>query len=81
MFDSQNDLLAIAKQAPVKDLATIKLLQIIGDEDFLKEDNDRFHTEIASVPVETDYQVLPGNHDWIFWNEAIKKVLDWLNHI
>ncbi|WP_368250680.1 alpha/beta hydrolase [Enterococcus sp. 2201sp1_2201st1_B8_2201SCRN_220225] len=81
VFDSQNELLAIAKQAPVKDLATIKLFQIIGDEDFLKEDNDRFHTEMASVPIETDYQVLPGNHDWIFWNEAIKKVLDWLNHI
>lgn len=82
VLDSQNNLLEIAKQASAKDLARIKLFQIIGDEDFLKEDNDRFHDEITSkLAIETKYQVLPGNHDWIFWNEAIKKVLEWLNHI
>ncbi len=49
-----------------------------GTEDFLLNENRRFHQYLVSEGVEHTYLESPGNHDWKFWNEYIEKAVKWM---
>ena len=58
-----------------------KLLSIYlccGNKDFLLETNKEFYHRIKDMGYDVVFEVGQGGHDWDFWNESIKKVLDWL---
>ncbi len=55
-----------------------KIYLACGEDDFLKEKNDRFVAHLKENDVEYTYETGPGSHEWDFWDTYIKKALDWL---
>jgi S-formylglutathione hydrolase FrmB len=49
-----------------------------GTEDFLIENNRRFHKFLLDHNVKHTYVEDSGVHDWIFWDKQIEKALNWL---
>lgn len=68
----------LAREAKTDDLKTIKWYRTIGKNDFLKPANDQFTHFMTKYQIDDNYHVSPGNHDWLFWEKEIQKVLAWL---
>ena len=49
-----------------------------GKEDFLRDKNVDFSQFLKEHHVEHVYEEWTGGHDWIFWDQAIEKVIKWL---
>ena len=54
-----------------------KLYQCCGTEDFLYDINIEFRDKFINR-TDLTYFEEPGDHDWLFWDNNIKRVLDWL---
>ncbi len=63
-----------------RDLATFPpLYQVCGRQDFLYDDNIAFAQIARELGVNLESHLdLDGDHDWQFWDDEIRKVLDWL---
>jgi len=48
-----------------------------GTEDFLLDENRRFHDVLNSEGIKHTYIESPGEHNWKFWNEYIEKAIIW----
>lgn len=55
-----------------------KLFQCCGTEDFIYEDNVKFRKHLVQLGLELTYEEGPGGHTWEYWDQNIKRVLDWL---
>lgn len=55
-----------------------KIFLACGTEDFLLEANHKLCDTLQSVGAELTYEEGHGGHEWDFWNQYIKKVVDWL---
>jgi S-formylglutathione hydrolase FrmB len=57
--------------------ATVKprLYMTCGTEDGLLEMNHRLRDHIKSLPIDCIYEEWAGIHDWIFWNESLRRML------
>ncbi len=49
-----------------------------GTEDFLLENNRKFHRFLAEQNVSHIYNESSGGHDYIFWNEYTPKIMEWM---
>ncbi|MBO1306283.1 esterase family protein [Enterococcus sp. 669A] len=67
--ESANDLLYQLKKA--KDLP--KMYISCGDSDFLIEMNRAFHQTLNEMEIPHTYEEWPGDHDWDFWEESLKR--------
>lgn len=75
---SQHDLFALAeKVAPSK--VKPRLFQYCGSEDFLYADNIRFRDFVRPLGFDYTYEETSGDHDWVYWDTMIQKVLAWLS--
>jgi S-formylglutathione hydrolase FrmB len=74
---SPHDLFALAKKVSKSDLKP-KLFQYCGTDDFLYADNLRFRDFVRPLGFDYTYEETPGDHDWIYWDRMIQKVLAWL---
>ncbi|ERJ13122.1 alpha/beta hydrolase [Haloplasma contractile] len=75
---SKHDLLHLAEQL-IKDGKSIpKLYQACGTEDFLYRNNIKFKKQAEQIGLGIHYVEGPGIHDWNFWDEYIRKVLEWM---
>jgi len=54
------------------------LLLYCGGEDYIYEHSKRFKAFCEGLGVDLTYEEWPGIHDYVFWDKAIEKVLDWL---
>jgi S-formylglutathione hydrolase FrmB len=71
-----DDLLALLRATPPDALPALHVS--CGTEDFLYEDNRTFLRAAADAGVECTVDFRPGEHEWGFWDEEIRTVLDWL---
>ncbi|SDS39381.1 S-formylglutathione hydrolase FrmB [Paenibacillaceae bacterium GAS479] len=55
-----------------------QFFQSCGTEDFLYPDNLAFHTHAVKLGLSLTVEYGPGDHNWSYWDEQIKRVLDWL---
>lgn len=55
-----------------------KLLIQCGTEDFLYEDNQQFMTYLDDKGIDYQYEEGRGQHDYAFWDKAIKRTIEWL---
>lgn len=55
-----------------------KIYMACGTEDFLIENNRRFRDFLLENEADVTYVESPGIHNWVFWDEYIYKVLEWL---
>lgn len=74
---SENDLFHLAEKLRTENTDVPKLFQCCGTEDFLYQDNIRFRNHIEHLGLELTYMEGPGEHDWNFWDEYIKRVIEW----
>lgn len=72
----ENDLLEIAKGiSEYSEKPSIYLA--CGTEDRFYVENKRFCEEIGTRGIGFTYEEWAGSHDWVFFNEALKKSLEW----
>lgn len=74
---SRNDLHHLARQLAAAKRRPL-LFQCCGAEDFLFEQNVRFHQLLESLRIRSTYEEGPGEHDWAYWDQMIQRVLAWL---
>ena len=74
--EGMDELLFLAKKniAPMEKKP--KILQYIGKEDFLYNMNMKFKEEIIKLNIPLIYDEWHGEHEWGFWDKAIKKAID-----
>lgn len=71
----ENDILALARGASTQ--ATKPIIHTTcGTEDFLYGDNVNFSKEMRSLDFEYTYDEWEGDHNWYFWDESLKRMLD-----
>lgn len=69
----------LASQAPQESLKKIRFYDCIGDQDFLKSDNDSFATYMKTrLDLNVTYKTSPGDHDWLYWQSVLPDILTWL---
>ena len=68
----------LVDEAVEKGLTIPKLLIQCGTEDFLYEDNQQFMTYLDDKGIDYQYEEGPGQHDYAFWDKAIKRTIEWL---
>ena len=49
-----------------------------GTEDALHEDNKKFIKYLDEKQISYCFEDGPGEHDYAYWDFAIKRVMDWL---
>lgn len=49
-----------------------------GKEDSLVDDNRKYRDFLQKQGYDVTYEEWPGNHDWIFWDQCIHRVMSWL---
>lgn len=76
--ETSTDMEWLAKQAIKNTQAAPKLFLACGTEDFLYEENCRYHQYLNEIGYEHVFSVKEGNHNWDFWDSEIQKVLRWL---
>ncbi|GEN51698.1 alpha/beta hydrolase [Alkalibacterium pelagium] len=55
-----------------------ELYIVCGTEDFLINENRKFHKWLDSKQIEHHYEEESGKHDWDYWNIYIERALEWL---
>jgi len=76
---SDNDLFHLAEQVAGSKGPNPALYFCCGTDDFLREDNVRFREHLQMLDLPHDYEEDPGRaHTWDYWDETIRRVLNWL---
>ncbi len=78
LLGSDKDPRGLITQLKVNDADIPRIYLCCGTEDFLLEANRNYHRFLNDNGVEHTYVEGPGAHNWEYWDEYIKKVLDWL---
>ena len=71
---SQHDLLRLARKAASAGRLP-KMLIDCGTEDFLLEDNRRFHAQLVRAGIPHEYVEFAGSHNWDYWDLHIREAL------
>jgi len=70
---SPEDVLALAERA---DRATLPALRIdCGLDDFLLQDNRRFHQHLKKLGIPHEYAEYPGEHNWEYWDTHVRETI------
>ncbi|MGK5654352.1 alpha/beta hydrolase-fold protein [Brevibacillus formosus] len=73
-WSDQHEILNLANK--IKDQSVRpKIYMACGTEDFLRDTNERFNNEMQKLNFDIEYEEWSGNHDWYFFNEALRKAL------
>jgi S-formylglutathione hydrolase FrmB len=75
---ADDDLFKLAEKVAASDGPKPKLYQACGTEDYLYAANRKFLDHARSLSFELEYEDGPGGHSWDFWDEYIRRVLEWL---
>lgn len=73
---SENDPLKMLEECPVENAP--KFFIACGTEDFLYTSNQYFVQLAQDKGIDVTYEEGPGEHNWIFWDHWIQRVLEWL---
>lgn len=76
--DSDMDPKWLVKKLMEEKASMPQIYMACGDKDFLLGANQNFKDYLEGLGINFTFEVGPGAHEWDFWNQYIKKVLDWL---
>lgn len=77
LIGSDKDPEAIAHNLKESGKDIPKIYMACGTEDFLLNENRKYHNFLTSENIEHTYEEDAGIHDWTFWNKYIEKALEW----
>lgn len=75
VWKPQDEILELAKRINGKDTKP-KIYTACGTKDFFYYDNMRFSEEMKQLDFDFTYEEWDGIHDWYFFNEALRKALN-----
>ena len=75
---SENDLLNLARRYHERQPFPLRLFQCCGTEDFLYQSNQHFLKNGKELGLDLHYEESSGGHEWQYWDEQIKRVIEWL---
>lgn len=78
ILGSEKDYKALILKLKEKNATIPKIYLSCGLEDGLLGANRDYANFLKDNGVDYTYEEGPGNHDWVFWDTYIKKVIDWL---
>ena len=78
ILHSEDDLLYLAKRYYQQKQFPLRLFQCCGTEDFLYQSNQHFLRNGNELGLDLHYEESPGGHEWQYWDEQIKRVIEWL---
>ena len=67
----------LLEQAIVSNAQLPELLIMCGTEDFLYEDNLEFIRTLDEKGISYTFEDSPGEHNYAFWDKAIKRAIEW----
>ncbi|UOQ44000.1 esterase family protein [Halobacillus salinarum] len=73
-----NDPMAKLEELDEREGKKPKIFQACGTEDFLYENNQRFHEKLQETSLNYETNFGPGDHNWEYWDRSIQDVLHWL---
>ncbi|MGX7133452.1 alpha/beta hydrolase [Enterococcus songbeiensis] len=73
---SENDPIQMLVECPAEEAP--KFFLACGTEDFLYTSNQYFVKQARGKGLDVTYEEGPGEHNWIFWDQWIQRVLTWL---
>jgi len=76
---SDMDCSALLKKLIVSDKQLPKIYMTCGTEDELLAGNRMYHKIFKDNDIAHIYNETPGGHDWLYWDEQIPAMLDWLD--
>ncbi len=71
-----DDLYAAAERLPGEKRPRVYMW--CGTEDFLYDQNARVRRQLMALGYDLTYEESPGDHQWKYWDEKIRRVLEWL---
>lgn len=74
-WDPKNDILELAKKASIANTKP-KIYTACGTEDYMLNDHNIFSSEMAKLNFDYTHETWKGNHDWFFFDEALRKALN-----
>lgn len=74
----ENDLFHLAEKLAGSGQVQPKIFQCCGTEDFVYPHNLRFRDHLRKLDYDLTYDEGPGGHDWIYADNGLKKIIDWL---
>ncbi|MDD4773599.1 MAG: alpha/beta hydrolase family protein [Eubacteriales bacterium] len=75
---SDNDLYSAAEKLAQSGKPLPKVYMWCGTEDFLYEQNTVMRDRLKALSYDLTYEESAGDHQWKYWDEKIRTVLDWL---
>lgn len=75
---SSNDPMFLLDQLVKSGKTPPNIFLCCGEEDLLLYGNKKMASALTSNTIEHTFETGPGNHDWIFWDAWIQRVLAWL---
>ncbi|MFR2845638.1 MAG: alpha/beta hydrolase [Hungatella hathewayi] len=75
---TDNDIFALIRKRQKEGVQLPRFYQCCGTEDFLYSLNCSARERLEELKVDLTYDESPGIHNWDYWDEQIKKVLQWL---
>ena len=76
--NSEDDLFFLIEKALTKKKDFPMMYQRCGSEDFLYKDNRTFYDFCTKRNIQLNYNESSGGHDWDYWDDELKKFIDWL---
>ena len=77
-LEASEDNLFVAAKKAVRSEHPPKLFACCGTEDFLYQDNLTAERVFRELGVDLTYEEGPGSHTWEFWDQWIRRALEWL---
>lgn len=74
-WKKEYEILELAQKVSREELKPI-IHTTCGTEDFLYQFNHRFSKEMKRLNLNYSYDEWVGKHDWYFWNESLKRMLE-----
>ncbi len=76
--NSEDDLLHLAKRYYHQKQFPLSLFQCCGTKDFLYQSNQHFLKNVNELGLDLYYEESSSGHEWQYWDDQIKKVIEWL---
>jgi S-formylglutathione hydrolase FrmB len=71
-----NDIFKLYRELPAERIRSLPFLYLdCGTEDFVLPSNRAFHDLLLERKIPHEYRLLPGGHNWIYWDQQIAEVL------
>ncbi|MDQ0151310.1 alpha/beta hydrolase [Eubacterium multiforme] len=74
-LDEKHDLLKLARKNLMHKNKSPKIIQYIGTEDSLYNENTEFKNKMMELEIPIVYEEWEGKHDWEFWDIAVLKAI------